>query len=557
MAQSEYKIALKNIYISFGANLVSLIITIIITFLLNQFAGTSNFGIYSIAISLIPYATLVLSSIDTLTVYRLYKPLAQKNYVAAQTLMSRSLYEYRTRGMFSFFGLLLMSVLFPIIFGSDSVFDGVLNGLTILAGGVSSLFAFLISPIYQKILVVERKGYLLQIFDLIGRIIFNSIFVAIIFTNFRFQYLGNNKWLIVFSTFVSNFTVSFSVFLAFVLRKKIAPWFKNKMNKNYIEDAKIRRQLTLDAFISQLILNTSFLTFAIYNNFSSDSSVLAGIYGNYLLAKSALSLIMTTILNTVINSLARVYHTSEKKYLIKVYDSYDYVSFMGAVFSFTTILIISPFFSSLNTTQNSFGVANSLSSLHGFNQWLGFLMGLAIFIEVARLPAENLKNIQGHYGWKVKFASIEATINIIITIVGVIISYYFPWLNGLGIIASLILAVLLSTGFRYISVKLSSIKSLYESDIFSISIRKVFFHAFLPIIIGLVYTGGVISLIPFDTVSLRFTGSGILTLFLVGLIALFLIVIILFVLVFLKEDFRKLFVNKFKFMWSQLKNKKS
>lgn len=559
MHSSETKIAIKNIYVSFIANFFSLLITFLVTYLMNQFVGTANFGLFSIGISLVPYVTLFLSSIDILSIFRLYEPLSKKNYDLANKLMSRSLYEYRTRGCLSFIGLLIISIIFPFIFGSNGTYDGLLNGLIIFMGGLSSMFSFVFSPIYQKVLIVERKGYILQIFDLLGKIIFNSIFISIIITNYFFKYFENEnlKWIIVISAFVTNSTNSFGILIAFNLRKKICPWFFGKMYKKDVGDSKIRKFIILDSIIAQFVINTTYFTFAIYNNFNANAQLLAGIYGNYFLVKQAVSYLLTIVLNSTSSSLARIYYSSSSFFYQKAYKIYDYFSFVIALLAFFITLIFSPFFATFNTT-NSFELKNGNinNGIQTFNIWISFLISLSCFIEVSRNASENLKNIQGQYLWKFKFAIGEAIINVSFTILGITISSIFPWLNGLGVIASLLIANILATGFRYISIKISILKNFfqYKKNIkIILFLRTIFLESFFVLILGLFFSL-FINYYFSSTLVLNLSWNTVLIFFIIGIITLFLIIFIFLISISFNKELRIFLFNYFKN--SFMKNKK-
>lgn len=540
METSETKIAFKNIYITFIVSIVSLIISFVTNYLINQLAGVSNFGLFSIGLSFIPYVTLFLSSIDIISVYRLYRPLAKKDYELANKLMSRSLYEYRTRSVFSFIGLLIISIIFPVIFNSSTLYDGILNGLVILSGGISSMFIFIFSPIYQKVLIVERKGYLLQIFDLIGNLFFSSILIAIVITNNIFNYFDNIKWVIIISSFTKNLATSFGVFIAFYMRKKICPWFSGKMSKKNVDDGKMRRKITADSFLTLFVINTSYFALTIYSNFDSNATFLAGVYGNYFLLKSSVSSILGILINSPSSSFARIYNNFDKKEVKRVFNIYDYSSFLVAFSSFFIVLIVSPFFVAFNTSD-TFSKINNLSSIHTFNVWIAFLFALSCYIEIARLPHENLKNIRGEYSWKLKFALVETVINISFTIIGIILSYNFIWLNGLGVVASLIIANILATGFRYINIKISVFKNYYKEKILWKFILEFIFIFVLGILFSLI-----INNILSNSISINLSWNTVLFFFIIGTISLFTVSIILFILSYFNKEFRFFIISKFK-----------
>lgn len=550
MESSETKIAFKNIYITFIISIVSLIISFVTNYLINQFAGVASFGLFSIGLSFIPYVTLFLTSIDVISIYRLYKPLAKKNYDLANKLMSRSLYEYRTRSVVSFLGLLVISFIFPVIFQSTSVYDGVLNGLVILFGGISSMFIFIFSPIYQKVLIVERRGYLLQIFDLIGNVIFSSILIAVVITNSMYNYFDNIKWIIIISIFTKNLSTSFGVFIAFHLRKKICPWFAGKMQKKEVGDAKTRRTIILDTFLTLFVTNTSYFALTIYSNFDINATFLAGVYGNYFMVKGSVSAILGILINSPSSSFARLYNNLEKREVKRILNIYDYFSFLVALSAFFIILIISPFFVSFNTSSSAPQVIGT-NIMPTFNIWIAFLVGLSCYIEIARIPCENFKNIKGEYSWKLKFNIFEVIINVAFTIIGIILSYYFVWLNGYGVIASLIIANILATGFRYLALKISVIKNYYEQKI----LLKIIIEFLFVFILGLFFSLIINSIIP-SNIFIDLSWNTVLFFFIIGIITLFIIFLLLSILFWFNKDFRFFAFSKFKVLVQSLKKVK-
>lgn len=542
MESSETKIAFKNIYINFIVSIIALILSFVTNYLINQFVGVANFGIFSIALSFIPYVTIFLSSIDTISIYRLYKPLAKKDYDLANKLMSRSLYEYRTRSVFSFIGLLIISAVFPVIFQSSDgdIYDAFLNGLVILSGGISSIFVFIFSPIYQKVLFVERKGYLLQIFDLIGNVIFSLILIAIVITNSFYNYFNNIKWVIIISAFVRNLPTSFGIFIAFHLRKKICHWFSGKMLKKEVGDAKIRRKIILDSFLGLFVLNTSYFALTIYNNFDTNATFLAGVYGNYFIIKYAISSVLGILINSPLSSFARLYNNLEKKEVKRILNIYDYFSFLIGTVAFFITLIISPFFVAFNTS-GSLSQVSYQNTVYTFNIWIGFLFGVSCYIEISRIPLENLKSIKGEYAWKLKFNIFEVIINILSTIVGIILSYYFDWLDGYGVVASLIIANILATGFRYLSLKFSVWKKNYKEKL---SLRLIIEFLFI-FVLGIFFSLIINFIAPKD-IFLNLSWNTVLLFFLIGLISLCAIFLLLLILFWFNKGFKDFFILKFK-----------
>lgn len=550
MESSETKIAFKNIYITFIISIVSLIISFITNYLINQFAGVANFGLLSIGLSFIPYITLLLSSIDIISVYRLYKPLAKKDYDLANKLMSRSLYEYRTRSIFSFIGLMIISVIFPVIFESNDVYDGVLNGLVILSGGISSMFIFIFSPIYQKVLIVERRGYLLQIFDIVGNVFFSSILITIVITNNIYNYFDNIKWIIIVSIFTRNLSSSFGIFIAFYLRKKICPWFTGKMSKKEVGDKKIRRTIVLDSFLALFVLNTSYFALTIYSNFDANATFLAGVYGNYFIVKSSVSAILNILINSPSSSFARIYNNLEKKEVKRIFNIYDYFAFLIALSSFFIILIISPFFVAFNTSSYTYQSINK-NIIPTFNIWIAFLSGISCYIEIARGPLENLKSIKGEYSWKLKFNIFEVIINCTLTIIGVIFSYYFIWLGGYGVIASLLIANILATGFRYLALKFSVIKNYYGEKI----LLRFFIEFLFIFVLGILFSSMIYNIVP-NNIFLDLSWNTVLFFFLIGIISLFVVFILLLILFFFNKDFSAFAILKFKIFIKSIKKNK-
>ncbi|WP_033160083.1 hypothetical protein [Mycoplasmoides alvi] len=570
---SEYRVVIKNIYISFIVNVISLAISFATSYITNQFLGTTNYGFMGIATALLPYISLLLSGVGSLTVYRLYEPLSKKNYLLANELMQRSLYEYRTRGVISFLLLLLLAVVYPYIIGLNNPTDSLISSLIILAAGLSSLFSFLLSPIYQQILYVERRGYLLQTFDLFGKIFFNSIFIAIVLANNTYQFIGNNKWLLIISAFSGNLLGSFGIIIAFCLRKKIAPWFVPKILKKEVGDKVIRRQILADAFIAQFVVNTSFFIFGIFGQFTTPqiASTLAGIFGTYFVVKNSVSSILSIVVSTPATSYARIYHSTNKEYVKFAYNIYDYSCFIFAIVSMIYVMLCSPFLTSfivnnpstnlsnLNQTDliNNWPTPDQLLN-NSFNLWISLLVGLSCFIDLARSSPENTKSISGEYKWKFKFAIVEAIINVALSIINTIIAFYFPNLmNGLYLIFGLILSNLLAVGFRYIAIKLSTIKTFFinKQEYRFALLKFIFIELIFVLVIGITFTLIASFIFTNKPTHLSLNSQTILMLFLVFVISSTVVAIVTFVLVVINPSFRKVVITKLTSSFDLLKEK--
>ncbi|MGD1820451.1 MAG: hypothetical protein ACPKOI_11335 [Pleomorphochaeta sp.] len=387
----NYLKAKKNLLIGFFGQLLILILGIVLPrFVLVSFGSEVN-GLLSTVTQVYTYLALLQAGIGNASINLLYKYLScddKKNIlyvVSATKLYFRKLSKI-------YLGLIFfVAVLFPILTTSN-IERNTIFAIIILQGLPSFIYFYFVSA-YEQLLIAEGENYILSSLNVILRILTTSIKIILI-------YLGSN--IIIVQLAFCIVSCLKSVFLFFYIKSKYK-WLKLDL-KNADISILTERKAFLTHEVSNTIFNsTDLITLSIFCGMT-----VASVYSVYNLVFSAISILISTINNSIYYILGQTFHKNNSLYIC-VHDTYE-IFYLALIFSFfsSAYILITPFI--LLYTK---GVVD----VNYVNLYLPILFTIVQLLSCSRAISAKLIAISGHARNTQKNTIIEAVINLTVSII--------------------------------------------------------------------------------------------------------------------------------------------
>ncbi|MCP3761397.1 sugar isomerase [Domibacillus sp. A3M-37] len=368
--------------------LIALGIIIPRLFLVN-FGSEVNGLMASIAQILI-YLSLLEAGVGAASLQALYKPVAKDDKQSINSILAATSSYYKKTGIYYFWTVLLIAIIYPFII--DSNLSKATVFVVILLAGMSGAINYYFQGKYRILLTAEGKTYVnTSIITIIN--ILNSI-VKIVLLSLHFNIIA----------------VQASYFIITIIQIVI---FKIYIKKNY-KWIDLNEKPNFEAIAqknSALIHQVSFLIFSstdvIILTIFTDLKVVS-VYVMYNLLFNMIDNIIFTVNGSITFALGQTYHESKSKF-IKLYDVYE-VYFMAFIFSLFTIayILILPFM-----RLYTYGI----NDINYIDFWLPILFILLKLLTNARTSGINAITIAGHFKETQNRSILEATINIILSLI--------------------------------------------------------------------------------------------------------------------------------------------
>lgn len=376
--------------------LLSQVIVTVITFfsrkIFLKYLGVELLGLISTLTQILGALALSELGIQTVVIYRLFKPVVDKNENEINQIISFF------RNVYKVIAAIIMAggfVLTPFLrfFLKDVQIDNssliLVWGLLVLSSSASYILSY-----NRAIFFADQKEYMIKIIDLFCTIFFTSLKIAIvIYTRNLFLFVAAG----LFSNVISNLII-------IVLRKKYYP-----------NIAKCRPNSAIRKSIFGDVKNVFSGKIAGYVFNSTDSIVvssligtsLVGCMGNYTTITIALKGIISSIASPIQNIIGNYLAEKKKNSIETIFLNYSFIIYLLTLGLFLpTGLLIDDFVSLF------YGNQFKLSS--------GFVICLILseYSSLMQIPAGALVDASGLYKEEKKFLLISAIINLSVSVIG-------------------------------------------------------------------------------------------------------------------------------------------
>lgn len=329
--------AIINVITASGVYVLTMLLSLIVRGALARSLGQDYVGLNGVLTSVITSFAIADLGIDSVFIYLMYKPMADKDIDAVNSLMSLFRQVYVIIGsVFLLVGTIAIPFL-PRLIGSSAMklpHIYIIYGLFVLNTGISYFFSY-----YRAIINADQKVYIVARITLLVNLIGNTIqIVALFFV----------KSFLLYAILLVLMTITINVLIEYVARNRYSfLQFQrisiSKYRKSYSEIFRTLVQNTVGGLSNKL--GTVIV-------FSSDNIILAnfaslrivGMYSNYILISQGISAFLSKIIASLTASVGNlgVENDSDRTYAVFLRLSFA-VNTLITVIVFPVIIIFSPF----------------------------------------------------------------------------------------------------------------------------------------------------------------------------------------------------------------------
>ena len=372
--------------------------------------GSEVNGLLSSITQVIACLALFEAGIQSVAIKSLYKTIANGDQKATNRVLSAVNGNYKRIGVLYCSGLILLSVLYPLLVDAETL-SYIEVFLIVLFSGIGNVIAFFKQGKYRILLIADGREYIITNLNTIISIASNAL--KIILLSLKIQ-----VYVVIIMTFLV--TMIQVAFIDMYIKKRY-DW----IDLNEVPDYNALKQskYALIHQISGLVFsNTDIVILTVFCDMK-----IVSIYAVYKLIVGHVANLIAMPFNSCAFALGQTFNSDRDKY-IKLFDGIQIV-FNIIVFSImtATYLLLPPFIS-LYTA----GVNDAVYS----DKYLPILFVVAEVLNLMRIPTRHMVNCAGHFQETVPRTVIETVINLTCSIVGVYICGIYGVL--LGTIAALL-----------------------------------------------------------------------------------------------------------------------
>lgn len=435
-SETSKKVSRNFIFGIFG-QAITLILGIIIPRLFIVSFGSEVNGFINSMNQVFTYVALLEAGVGGASLQALYLPVGTNNKDKINGILSATNYFYNRTGILYILAVVVLSVIYPMIVESELSWS--LMATLVLLSGLSGAIPYFFQAKYKLLLRAEGKDYVISVLTTFTSIMLSSSKLTLLL-------LGFNVIIVQSVYLIINLLVSL-IYIIYIKRNykwldlKVVPDTQSILQKNSV----IVHQ------ISTLIFNN---TDILILTFCCDLSTVS-IYVLYRNLIAMISTLLNIFLNSVNFKLGQTFHDREK--FLNLFDIYE-TFHIALTFSLCTIayVCITPFMKLYTAGMD----ANYIMP------YLPLLMIILEILNYGRMPSLNLTTYAGHFKQTQWRAVLEATINLISSLILV------NFMGIYGVVLGTIIALLYRTNdmIIYGNKKILNRSPVHEYKIWLINI---------------------------------------------------------------------------------------
>jgi len=387
------KKTIYNIVFGFGSQLVIIALGFVVPRIILTHYGSDTNGLTSTVTQIFTYMALLEAGISQATRNALYKPIKENNREGVSYIMSVSKRYYHKITMYYGIGVVLLSVLLPLIIKSN------LNYWTIffivLFEGMSGVILFWYIENWTQLLMAEGRNYIVANFNMFGRILSYAIKIVLACVG------------------INIVVIQLGYFMISLVRLLLYMWY---MRKNYpwIDYNVAPRDTVLkdrNAFIITEIAWTIFSSTDMIVLSVFSGTEMSSVYSIYNMVFVSIMTLLNAVYQGTIFLLGQAYHESREKYIL-YHDTFDsvYMCAITILMSVSYVLILP--FVRLYTS--------GVSDVNYIYSQLPLLFCLVQMLSWGRYASGNLTGMAGFAKQVSRISLVEALINIIMSVILVV-----------------------------------------------------------------------------------------------------------------------------------------
>ena len=384
------KKAIINIISSLGLQVVTLICGFIVPKLIISNFGSNVNGLITSITQFLAYIALLESGFGPVVKSILYKPIANKNKDEIERILKSSQKFFRTISYIFIGYILFLCIIMPLIVSSE--FDTMFTVSLVLIIAISTFAEYYFGMTYRLYLQAEQKTYVISIIQIVTLILNTILIIVLVKFGVNIQVVK---------------LVSAAIFIFRPILQNI--YVRKKYNINLKEakdDYKIKQKWDgLAQHIAAVVHNnTDVVVLTLFTN-----TIEVSVYAVYLLIVNGVKNLIQSLTGGVDASFGDMIAKGEKEHLNKSFKTYEgfYYTISTIVCTATMFLII-PFISVYT---------KGITDADYIRPVFAYLIVLAEFMWVIRLPYSGITLAAGHFKQTMKGAWFEAISNIVISII--------------------------------------------------------------------------------------------------------------------------------------------
>ena len=397
----------NNLIMGVAGQTVAVLLGIILPRLVLGSYGSEVNGLLSSVTNIYAYIAIVEAGVAAASCQALYKPLADRDYSRANTVISACHRQYRRIGGIYIVLVVLFSCIYPLLIQMEVPFVSVV--LIILFNGIGNAVNFFFHGKYLILLRADGKQYVRAGLDT-GSLVVRQVAKIVLIQ------LGFDVVLVQVVSMLVN--VGQMLWLTGYVKKHYT-WIdlNEKPDFSSLEQSRhvIAHQVN---YLITVNLDTVLLTF-----FAGLKTV--SVYSLYMLLYGMITRVLNAVRDALEFKIAYEYHRSKELFL-KLFEAYEvsYITFATALISIVSYFIL-PFL-----TQYTSGITDA----NYLDPSLPPLFALTFLFAAGRYPSDAMIHIAGHFRQTKKSAVVETLLNLLVSLVLV----QFWGINGalIGTIAS-------------------------------------------------------------------------------------------------------------------------
>jgi len=404
MSESRVKKSLLNAKVNILFYFFSIAVAFYSRKIFLEFLGADFLGLTATLGNILNYLNMAELGIGTAISFNLYKPLQNKNREKLIEMMSLFRYLYFKIGVYISIGAVLISLLFPLIFGNTGFEYGL-----IYYAFFSLLFSSIIGYFVNyktTFLYADQKGYQIIKYTETTRILTTLIQMVLLYkTRNLYLFLTINILLTILNSYIINWKID-----------KEYPWLKPKINSGKELKNKFREVFTS---IRQVFIHKS-KDLVIYHSddifiYAFESLKMIAYYANYTLVATRIMQLFSSTFDSLYAGVGNLVSEGDIDNIKKVFWEMMVIRYyISGVVVFSMYHLITPF------------ITLWIGEKYLLDQTILILILLNVFITQSRGTVDMFNNAYGHYR-DVWAAWTESAITISVTL----ICGYFYGLAGI------------------------------------------------------------------------------------------------------------------------------
>ena len=384
------KRSLYNFLFSLLSTVVTFAIGIVIPRLFLVNLGSEANGLVSSVGQIFAYVSLMEAGIGATTKQALYKPIADKDQLGINRILSASNQYYKKIGFIYIGCVAAIALVYPLLVKSALPTWQVI--CVVGFSGMANAINFLLQQNYIVLLSAEGRGYVTTNLNLLVNVL-SSLVKAILLT------LGYNVAVVVGAQFC--FTLVRITLLRLYINRKYQ-WIDIKQEPD--RSALSKQRYVMAQQISYFVYsNTDILVLTVFCNLK-----VVSVYTIYTTIVGVIEGVVGSIVTSIAFALGQLYNEDFGRFK-KLYSAYD-SSYMLLLFMLYTVvgMLIVPFLSIYT---------RGITDINYLDYKLAFLFVALKMVTTLRSQSQNAVDFAGHFKETQHMAIIEAISNIVISLI--------------------------------------------------------------------------------------------------------------------------------------------